>query len=869
MTLEDFQVALQPKMHGTHHLHDAFGNSSLDFFIMLSSLSGVVGSRGQANYAAGSTFQDALAHCHTASKTHYMALNLGMVEGTGAYRGSVGRARVRNLIRQGWIPVKHQEVLAFVEYAMSLQARNDSCHQAAIGIDGKSIHEAGNATPTMKSPMFSHVRDSYRTKALSGDSSVNVSVRESIIAAASVAEVAKIINSAISQRLSSITMLDLDSIDSEAPLQDYGLDSLTAIELKNSIQKEMEASIQASEILDELSIKTLSMKVASRSKLVQRSTSESSLQEASNEALRKDVPDQKDSLFALPPLPLPNLEDTLDLYLRSALPLLLDEEFENTSLAIREFQGGFGQKLQQRLLERSQDPRINDWQHDLQVHAIYLKRRDPVHPYGTFYTSHVLTDPPHSQVERAAVISAAAYDFKQRLDAGKLDQGYLNGEPICMESLTWLFNTAREPGIGIDKVCRYPGNNYLVALRHGHVFKIILEEDGGVTSHSTLKRKFEAVLEYSMEKMQSLATLTADDRNSWAKLQESIDLLSPNNTALINMINAAVFVVCLDDGSPATPTERSNQFLLGDPSNRWSDKSLQFVICENGISGYICEHSMLDYASLKQIHQSVTRAILGHDVHIRKDDQYNRHSDSVDKHTFTTNTSILGHIDRVQREFGERYCPVEFSHFRLSEVGNVFLRTHKIPSKAGLQLIIQLASLLYYGKHYASWETVSMMPFHRGRLDWMQVVSPEMHNFCKAATDDRIPLAERLGLLRDAAQSHASTMTRIARGRGFAAHLEALQEVVRKDEALPALFKESTWQWMRVTSTRKIKTDASEAFMAQEAGFFMQDPESVWVHYEVEDDGCIFFVQSTKGRTLPFCEGLKEAETLMKHILET
>ena len=881
MTFDDFRVPLQTKMSGTHHLSEAFKDSSLDFFIMLSSLSGVVGSRGQANYAAGNTFQDTLAQYHTASKTHYIALNLGMIEGTDAYRDSMGQARVKNLIRQGWVPVKHAEVLAFVEYAMSPQVRNHSCRQAAIGIDGKSIHEADSATPAMKSAMFIHVRGSYDSEGLGEKSSANTTVKESIIAAGSVTQVERIINSALSQRLSKLTMLDPDSIDLEAPLLDYGLDSLTAAELKNWIHREMEAPVQASEILDEPSISSLSMKVASRSKLIPNSPSGSPKPTAVNEDERPQVekpnPSQKpfaidDShqkpLFGLPQLPLPNLEDTLDLYLRSASPFLSDKGFEGTSLAVRLFQEGLGQKLQERLLERYQDPRIDNWQHDLQVNAIYLKRRDPIHPYGTFYSSHHLTDPPHSQAERAALISAAAYAFKQGLDTGSIEQDYLNGEPTCMQSLQWLFNATRQPGIDVDKVSKYPGNNYLVALRRGHIFKIILEEGGHDVSYPILKRKFEAVLQQSRESLPSLATLSADKRGSWAKLQENIKSLSPKNSALINLINAAAFVICLDDGSPATATERCNQFLLGNPSNRWSDKSLQFVVCENGVSGYICEHSMLDAASLRQINRFITRAIVEYNVDIHKDGQVDGRAESTEEYTFVTNTSILDHIDRLQKEFHKGYSPVEFSHFRLSAVGNGVLHTKKVPSKAGIQLIIQLASLLYYEKQHPSWETVTMMPFHQGRLDWMQVVSPNMYNFCKAALDDHIPLAERLALLRDAAQSHASTLTKIARGRGFAAHLEALQEVLQQHEPVPALFKDPTWEMMRVTSTRKIKTDASEGLMAPEAGFFMPDPESVFVHYEVEDDGCVLFVQSTQGRTLPFCKALEKAEGVVKGILE-
>lgn len=52
--------------------------------------------------------------------------------------------------------------------------------------------------------------------------------------------------------------------------------------------------------------------------------------------------------------------------------------------------------------------------------------------------------------------------------------------------------------------------------------------------------------------------------------------------------------------------------LLGNPSHRWSDKSLQFVVCENGVSTYVCEHSMLDAVSLQQMNRFIMQAILEH-----------------------------------------------------------------------------------------------------------------------------------------------------------------------------------------------------------------------------------------------------------------
>ena len=50
---------------------------------MLSSSAGVIGSRGQANYAAGNSFQDALSHYRRSCGLASVTLDLGMILGAG------------------------------------------------------------------------------------------------------------------------------------------------------------------------------------------------------------------------------------------------------------------------------------------------------------------------------------------------------------------------------------------------------------------------------------------------------------------------------------------------------------------------------------------------------------------------------------------------------------------------------------------------------------------------------------------------------------------------------------------------------------------------------------------------------------------
>lgn len=52
MSFQDWQTAVLPKVQGTWNLHHASIGLDLDFFLLFSSWSGLVGQWGQANYAA-------------------------------------------------------------------------------------------------------------------------------------------------------------------------------------------------------------------------------------------------------------------------------------------------------------------------------------------------------------------------------------------------------------------------------------------------------------------------------------------------------------------------------------------------------------------------------------------------------------------------------------------------------------------------------------------------------------------------------------------------------------------------------------------------------------------------------------------------
>ena len=86
MDMARFERVFDPKAQGAWNLHEATvaAGADLDFFLMLSSISSVLGLYGQVNYAAANFFQDSLAQYRRQQGLPATSINLGVL---GQYAG--------------------------------------------------------------------------------------------------------------------------------------------------------------------------------------------------------------------------------------------------------------------------------------------------------------------------------------------------------------------------------------------------------------------------------------------------------------------------------------------------------------------------------------------------------------------------------------------------------------------------------------------------------------------------------------------------------------------------------------------------------------------------------------------------------------
>lgn len=158
MTFEDYDAVLRSKVYGSWNFHNALVNTPLDFFIMLSSVAGIVGNRGQAAYAGANTYLDALAHFRRHKGLAASSLNLAAVEGVG-YLAENAAKQTQVLKNLSGSVMDESEVLALVERVMMDRSSDSQC------ITGLHVPDPSSLPYWVSDAKFSHLRDAALAKA--------------------------------------------------------------------------------------------------------------------------------------------------------------------------------------------------------------------------------------------------------------------------------------------------------------------------------------------------------------------------------------------------------------------------------------------------------------------------------------------------------------------------------------------------------------------------------------------------------------------------------------------------------------------------------------------------------------------------------
>ncbi|CAG8003769.1 unnamed protein product [Penicillium olsonii] len=253
MQSEDYSDVMKPKYQGTWNLHRNLP-SDLDFFVMLSSISGVIGNATQAAYASGCAFQDSFAAYRQSLGLAAVSLDLGAISDAGYL--AENKELAQKMKRQGFQGMDSKRLLGLIEVAIS-ELRGERTQM----ITGLGRWKEGESLGNFDEPVFSHFR--YQSGGYGDPSSQTSSelLKAELSSARTTDQAAALVCEAISKKLATHLSIPVENIDSSNRVSEYGVDSHVAIELRDWIFRSMACTIPILEILAK-SLFDLSFKVA-------------------------------------------------------------------------------------------------------------------------------------------------------------------------------------------------------------------------------------------------------------------------------------------------------------------------------------------------------------------------------------------------------------------------------------------------------------------------------------------------------------------------------------------------------------------------------------------------------------------------------
>ncbi|KAI1298914.1 acyltransferase ChoActase/COT/CPT [Xylaria venustula] len=509
---------------------------------------------------------------------------------------------------------------------------------------------------------------------------------------------------------------------------------------------------------------------------------------------------------SLPRLPVPTLEETAARYVKSIHPLLSPVEFAASKKAVDEFikPGGVGEKLQGKLVAKREDPKTKNWIYEWWNDAAYLSYRDPVVPYVSYFYSHRDDRRRRNPAKRAAALTTATLEFKKQVDSGTLEPEYMKKLPICMDSYKWMFNASRVAAKPADYPVKYDpkDHKHIIVIRKNQFFKIPHEVDGQQLNTTELEAQFAKVYELA-ERVPAVGALTSENRDVWTDARKILLEASPKNAAALEAIESASFVVCLDDASPVTLEERARQYWHGDGQNRWYDKPLQFIVNDNGTSGFMGEHSMMDGTPTHRLNDYVNDLIFANKLDFSNPSVRSNLPDPVAVN-FEITPEVQAEIDRATKDFATVIGQHELAVQAYQGYGKGLIKKFKCSPDAYVQMIIQLAYYKMYGKNRPTYESAATRRFQLGRTETCRTVSDDSVAFCNAMAAPDVSDEDRISLFRKAIASHIEYISAASDGKGVDRHLFGLKKLLEPGEEVPAIYKDPAYgyssSWFLSTS---------------------------------------------------------------------
>jgi carnitine O-acetyltransferase len=504
---------------------------------------------------------------------------------------------------------------------------------------------------------------------------------------------------------------------------------------------------------------------------------------------------------SLPKLPVPALSDTLNKYLTTVKPLVSEAQYAQTKVVVTDFgrPGGQGEILQKRLEQRAEQTQSTSWLYEWWNDIAYMAYRDPVVINVNYFFQFRDDRFRRQQTVRAASLVQAAMQFRELVIRQEIEPEMARTTPLCSAQYNYLFNSCRIPQKPADVPATYDPtqHHHIAVLRKNQIYVFDVKDgSGNLLSSADIQFQLDRIMAMAGDQNAvPLGGLTTANRDQWTELREVLLANDPKNSSLLEKLQSAAFVLCLDDTNPVTREEVGRALWHGDGRNRWFDKSVQFIVFANGKAGFNGEHSMMDATPTGRMCEwmlhNLEKNKINHQVNVSQKDLL----PYPEKLEFVLNSDVERGIQDALRKFDEIISAHELQVLAYDGYGKGLLKTFGVSPDAFVQMALQLAYYKMYGTSKPTYESAQTRKFAFGRTETGRSVSCESVAFVKAMEDPTISSADKVALCKAAIAYHGKYMKEASEGRGVDRHLLGLRLLVKPNEPKPSIFVDPSYSY--------------------------------------------------------------------------
>ncbi|MEV0221374.1 SDR family NAD(P)-dependent oxidoreductase [Streptomyces sp. NPDC050704] len=233
---DDLDRVLRPKIDAAWNLHELTAAADLSAFVLFSSVSGVNGAAGQAGYAAGNTFLDALAQLRRDRGLPAVSLAWGPWAPTGGMTGRLTETDLRRMGRTGLLPLHAEHGLALFDTALLRPGPALRVPLAlSLPVVRRAAHE-GHGLPLHRELAGSAWRDPAAAATATAESASGGTTLDQLLTGRSDQEQETLLLEQVRAHASAVLgHRDGRRVEAARTFKELGFDSLMAVELRNRL----------------------------------------------------------------------------------------------------------------------------------------------------------------------------------------------------------------------------------------------------------------------------------------------------------------------------------------------------------------------------------------------------------------------------------------------------------------------------------------------------------------------------------------------------------------------------------------------------------------------------------------------------------